>query len=616
MKIKFKTISIKNFLSYGASPIILDFNKNQFTLIVGDNGSGKSTIIVDGLHFVLFGKIIRKGIKISQVVNNINKKGCEVKLSLDINNIPYIIERGISPDYLYLYKEGEKVETRSSKVLVQKEIDSLLEFDQNTFSNISILSLNNNKSFMDLSPAETRNVIENLLGIQIYSKMLDKAKEYLKENKDKLKIIEKDYSLYDGLLIDSKNRIERVKIYKENFEKEKNDKIKNIKENILNVSNYLIDKKKEVKNIEAPIFPKEVDLIAVELKDIQNIINEINTTITVIKTENVGYEKRKHELKTKFNFFNKTEVCPICDSVLDEEHKKKEIESTENELKEIEIKVKFNLEEIKRWKRINDENDKLFDDKQSNRKKLHDDYIKSHESYINHIKEQEQVKLDIQRELGELKSYKEQLKQIEESSIDYPNDIIDEKILEGYEEKFKILYQDKEKTENEILYYEYIKELLSDEGIKAQIIKNDLPFLNKTIVNYLKDFGCLYTIKFDEQFNIVLGGYSKRGLSYESLSGGERKRLDLSILLSFIDLARMKNSINCNVLIFDELLSTALDHDGKKIIIDVINNKIMKNELENVFIISHDKDLYVDNCNKIEVYKEGEFSKIKYFLEI
>lgn len=640
MKINFKSISIKNMLSYGASTINFNLNKSPFTVIVGENGSGKSSLIVDALHFSLFGKIIRKGIKLSQVINNINKKNCEVSIDFDVNGISYRIERGLAPDYLHLYKDGKMVDERASKVIVQKEIEDLLGFDQNTFKNVCILSLNNNKTFMDLTPEETRNVVENLLGIQVYSQMLDKAKEFVKENKEKLKVLIKDSDIYFRLIEENKNKINNTNKLKDEFEK---NKIKQLKE-------LLEEKKKLELEIDSlKLLIKEYDGLVIyfneesydeSIAQVQEKIDWIDKVINEFK-ECYNYNDREYKFiiykqisdemkllkreKEQFVFFTTVIDCPICHSVLTEEHRAIELDKIQKEIDRYEVMLdlsrrqetfyKNNLdffsEEVMSWSdyksKVNLEKINLNKEKLSKREVFQTLKKKAEE----HKEGQIVISNDIIKTELKISSLIDKMKLIKEQKLEIVD--VDKKIVEEYKWKYVEILGESEEVETELSYYEYIKEILSDGGIKAQIVKNDLPFLNKTINDYLKDFERTYTVKFDEEFNLVLGGYSKKGLSYESLSGGERKRLDLSILLAMIDLSRRKNSISCNILIFDELLSTALDSDGKKSIIDIIDRKISKGELMNVFIVSHDKDLNIENSNKIEVFKEGEFSRVKYF---
>lgn len=614
MKIKFKNISIKNFLSFGASITLFDLSKSPFTLIVGENGSGKSTILIDALHFVLFGKIIRKGIKLSQVVNNINKKNCEVCLDFEIDDIKYRIERGLSPDFLRLFKNGELKDERASKVLIQKEIEDILQFDQDTFKNISVLSLNNSKSFMDLTPEETRNVVENILGIQIYSQMLDKAKEILKENKNKIKVIDKDFIIYDNLVKDNKDKLKKIKDLKDGFEFKRRETLFKLNNDLTQLNiDFTEQEKKIIKDIIEPLYPKEiVDLDSHMMKIKDNISEQrglISETVTNIK--NIIKEIDKENESDKF--FINTENCPICKTKLNESHRKEELkkirdrvnelEETKKELLNKSTLLKDNILILENSFNSTNERKQLLINKFDNEKKIFDEESNKQlliKDNINVIKHRIEI---IEKEIEDVKN----------DSIDkHIDSLINMDVIKEYEEKLNSIILDKEKTENEILYYEYIKDLLSDGGIKAQVIKNDLPFLNKTINNYLKDFERTYTITFDEQFNIVIGGYSKRGLSYYNLSEGEKKRIDISILLAFVRLSRQKNSISCNILAFDEVLETSLDEDGKRVLVDnLLNNMIKMNIVDNIFIISHNKNLILPDAEIITVYKEGEFSKIK-----
>jgi len=209
MKINFKKISIKNFLSYGNKITILELNKHSYTVILGENGVGKSTILIDAISFALYGKIQRKGININQVVNNINNKNCYVELEFNINDNDYKIIRGIKPSILELWVNDKKQDQENSKKLIQNEILNIIKIDLATLINISILSINTHKPFVDLTPEETRNITENFLGIKIFSDMLKDVKEQIKNNKDNLKINEKDFNLYSELVKDNSEKLKK-----------------------------------------------------------------------------------------------------------------------------------------------------------------------------------------------------------------------------------------------------------------------------------------------------------------------------------------------------------------------------------------------------------------------
>jgi DNA repair protein SbcC/Rad50 len=639
VRIKFESVSIKNLLSFGNAETTLEFGRYPFSLIVGENGTGKSTLIVDALHFGLFGKIIRKGIKLEQVVNNINKKGCEVTLRMTVNGIPYQIERGLSPSYLRLLKDGKAQDERSSKALVQTQIEELLGFDQNTFKNICILSLNNSKSFMDLTPEETRNVVENLLGIQIYSQMLEKSKSLLKENKDKLKILEKDYDLYNGLVKDNRDKLEKANLIRKEFE---SNKIKQLKTLVQEMKGLEAEKElsgKELKPFDLKIpdfnssdYDRQVFGYQAKIQRIQRIIEEF----TNCRNENVR-EKRfiedkewvdcKTELEKEEKalvFINETTDCPVCNSTLTDKHKKDESKKINIRIDAIKIKMinldgqsnvyqlncDFFIEEIKTWMGYKKEQENLQQEIYDLKKVKEEEYKNALSLYEDYRDKQDKIKSTLLRLESDIKSLKEKMLYIKNQTMEAFDGLIDESKLKEYEDKFSSIIESKESTENEIRYYEYIKELLSDEGIKAQVIKNDLPFLNNSINGYLKDFGRNYGIRFNEQFELELTGYSKRGLGYYSLSEGEKKRIDLSILLSFIKLAKSKNSISCNILAIDELLDNAMDSSGKEDIINLLTSMVKTGIIDSVYIISHNRNLILPNSERIEVVKEGEFSKI------
>jgi DNA repair exonuclease SbcCD ATPase subunit len=638
MKIQFKSVIIKNFLSYGNAETKFEFNKSPFTVIVGENGTGKSTLIVDALHFALYGKIIRKGIKKEQVYNNINGGKCEVTLYLYVNGVPYIIKRGLKPDYLSLIKDGKEQDERSSKALVQTQIEELIGFDQNTFKNMCILSLNSSKSFVDLTPEETRNVVENLLGIQIYSQMLEKCKSDLKENKDKLKILVKDYDLYDGLVKDNREKLQKANEYKETFEKNKIKTLIDLNKQKTEIEIKKNENEKKIKewvgvipNFEQTGYDDKIIGYQTKIDWIQLIINEwilckynIENNIKNIRKEDLNYKEEINKLKEKSIFYNDSEKCPICNSKFTLKHKKIEcdkiqkeidrydsiIELDNRQLQNLNDNLDFFTNEYQNWSKYKKEIENLQKEVCQDKEKKRKEYLKEIENYTSFNNEQSLVINQSRILENDINKYLLRIEIIKEQKMELQDFINEEKVKE-YEDKFNTISKSKVETEEELLYLEYMKFLLSDEGFKTNIIKNDLPFLNSSINNYLKDFGVNFGIKFNEQFEIQLTGYSKRGLDYYSLSEGEKKRIDLSILLSFVKLAKKKNSISCNILAIDELLDNALDSIGKENIITLLTNMIKSDIIESVYIISHNRNLILPNFERIEVVKEGEFSKLR-----
>jgi len=627
MKIIFKKLWIRNFLSYGNGITELDLNKDAFTLILGENGSGKSSIIVDALHFALFGKIIRKGVKLEQVINNVNKSNCWVKLEMMVNGTQIIIERGLAPDILKLFKNGAQENERSAKKLIQQEIEAILQFDQNTFKSLSVLSLNNNKAFVDLTPEETRNVIESLLGLQVYSLMLEETKKLLKELKTKVESLTKDYTLYKELVAENARNKANAEQQKAEFERNKAAKIERIKGQINQLRGHTLcihgEALAKIQHL-APTIPVYdtsnliVDIASCKqgIEDYQSALLMKTNDNSMFRTKIASANKEIEKLKKQITFLNDTDVCPICASKLTSTHRKKELCRLQAEIDKQLEDIAFNTTELNTTERASAE---IVNRQKEFRATLikwerqlveiTEEIASAKEVYRVWEKECERHRATITESNNFIILYETQLREAEAEQMVAIK--LNEEKIQDYAIKYETISLELTNCLDQMKYYELIKKLLSDSGIKSNVISRDIPFINTSINAYLKAFERNYQVEFDSEFNINIKGYSKTGLSYYNLSEGEKKRIDLAILLSFIDLSKKKNSVDLNILVLDEILDTSLDFSGKSHIINMLQNKINTGMIQNVFIISHDVNLNIDGSIVLRVKKEADFSKFE-----
>lgn len=583
MRIDFQEITIKNFFSYGAKPTTLKFNEFPLNLVIGANGKGKSSLLVESIFFALFGKP-SKALKIKSVINEINKKNCVVDLKFIVNHkIPCRIVRGLNPNFIEFYKGDEKEDSRSSKKLMQKEIENYIQLSSETLSNICILSANQSKSFLDMQPNESRPVIENLFGIYVFSLMLQEVKNQRTSIIEKSKNISSDLNLFNKVLSDYKTSMIRMRELRENFEKEKKEKIsklevtrETIKDEIL-INNF---RKEELEGIDKLFFDCRNKILELEKEEVQKK-NDIKHSKELIKI-----------IEEKINIIDTNEICPICASTLNEKLKKKEIETNLDSKRNIEGLINDNKE------KINDIELKLKELKIS-LNKFNSDSIEN-QQLDNIISNLDNDIIRIDDTILKLKS----------DTIDkHISNIIDISKVKEYVEKKKCLEQEQIELNRDLAYQDTIKNILSDEGVKSAVIRRDLPFLNTKINEYLRKIGFNINICFNETFDLIIENPRKSFYQYHSFSNGQKKRIDLAILLSFMDLAKRKNSINTNLLVLDEFLDSSLDSDGIADFIRILNIKIKESAL-NVFIISHKTDLVLDNCSRVEIKQEGEFSVV------
>lgn len=591
MYIEFEKIKFRNFLSYGNSVSEIILNANKFSLITGVNGTGKSSLIVDSISWCLFGKLHREGITQKQIINNVNKKECEVALDFTIDQNKYTIKRGLKPNYLELHKNDKPQDQLSSTVLVQKEINRLIQMDVLTFKNISILSVNTSKPFIDLTPQETRNITEVFLGLKMFSLMLDIVKKRIKDTKDILKGTEKDYGFVRELVRDGKEKLTKYKELKAKFESEKNLKISGLEDELHELEKHL-------KAIEVIKDEGEVDKLdeAIEIKDkerdtLMTKATKFDFETDTLKRDIKGYDKEK-------KFFEDNTICPTCESEMNDNHRHKHIKTFDVKISAAKKKiVEISANSITDNKKIDKISATIVDLK------------KESNSLRNSIITSQSEKVTVERDI---KRTKIDIDKVSTDTIDnHISGLIDKEKIKEYVGKYKKLKAEKGILELKQKQLNALKTVLSDDGVKASAIKKDLPFLNSSIQKYMKTFNKDFTVVFSDTFEVELKGFSKKGLSYHACSSGEKKRIDLSILLSFIDMTRNKNSIHTNILVLDEICDSSLDAEALEIFIEILQNKTLEGQLKNIFIVSHNPNMSIEDCERITCYKEDNFSKIK-----
>lgn len=584
MRIDFTEITIKNFLSYGRNPTTLVYTDFPLNLVTAENGKGKSALLVDALFFALFGKPYRN-IKIRNLISDINKRNTVVDLKFKINNkIECRIVRGLNPDFIEFYRGDIKEDSRSSKKLMQQEIDSVIQLNADTLRNTCILTSNQSKSFLDMKPQESRIVIENLFGIYVYSLMLQKIKMQRGETLDKISIVNKDIKFYSSIIDDFKNNFNKVKELRENFEKEKQEKL-------IKLNETKISKEKEFEVLKDIVSKYEENKkhLKEKIDEIHRVDIDTTEKLTKIKAE----EKSKKELDSKLNILEQNKICPICSSDLTEEHKIREMGEINKKKENLNLIQASFLDSIKK----NKEQIEILKMEQNSLLK-EEEIIKTSTTLYNSLE-------------SDISILSQNIQIVIDDSIDrHIISVLDTDKIKEYIEKLKKIKDDNFILEEDLKYQEVIKDVLSDEGVKKLVIKRDLPFLNTKINEYLRKLGFNLNLELSDSFDLIITNPRKIDYEYNSFSNGQKKRIDLAILLSFIDLAKRKNSFSSNLLIFDEVLDTSLDNEGIQNFLTILNTKIKEEKL-NIFIISHKSDIVLENCQKIEVLLDGEFSYLK-----
>ena len=563
--IVFKNIRYKNFLSSGNTFTEINLRKDKSTLVVGHNGAGKSTVL-DALSFGLFGKPHRK-ISKAQLVNSINEKHALVEVEFSVGTSNFKIIRGIKPNIFEIWKDAKMINQSSHAMEYQKILEqNILKLNHKSFHQVVVLGSSSFIPFMQLNAGHRRDVIEDLLDINIFSKMNVILKEKNGALKDKLSSINHNIDLI-------KNKIDQQSKYirdiaalttenKKKYEKQiesANEKIKKLQDDNSKITNEL-DKFGDV-----------------DLTPLQNKKNDV----IAFRAE------QKQELKTiakRGLFLERNDECPTCEQPI--QNKDKLVFETKNQAYQIETTlsmIESNYAEVEReiqllQKTISTVNEKTSTINSNNRE------IQSLNQSNNDLKSylEEEVSTDLNEARQEL-----------ENVVNQKEDLLEEKL----------------KVTEQFNYNSVIAEMLRDTGIKTKIIKQYLPAINKLVNQHLQVLDFFVSFDLNESFQETIRSRYRDDFTYESFSEGEKQRIDLSLLFTWRQIAKMKNSVATNLLILDETFDSSLDHDGVENLLKILHTL---GEDTNTFIISHKGDILDGKFeSKIEFVKERNFSKMK-----
>lgn len=566
----FKNLIYRNFLSSGNNPITINLNKNSATLVYGINGRGKSTFI-DALSFVCFGKPYRN-INIPTLVNSVNNRDLLVELEFSAGRTNYLIRRGLKPKIFEIYKNKKLIPQDSKSKDYQSLLEeNILKLNYRSFCQVVVLGSATFIPFMRLKAADRRFIIEDLLDIRIFSAMNVVLKQKLSGLKDTLFDLDNKCDLtYEKLEIQKK--------YLETLKSDNKKRITECKTTIKNQQNRKEHYQKEITNIQ-----KEIKKL-IEKNEDQNIIQRnLDKLESLDESIQTNIKKTEKEL----NFYTETENCPTCKQNIDDNFKQEKINIKQKRLNELrnglcdlekEIKTTYKILQISKesFKQINKLNTDLLN-------------CQSELSSINnYIKK-------IQEEIDNLQNKKE-------------NSEGNEIKLIQLQKELKSFIKQKEKLNEDKHYLDIVAIMLKDSGIKTKIIKQYLPVINKYINKYLAEMDFFVNFNFDENFKEEIKSRGRDQFSYENFSEGEKIRIDLAILFSFIEISRMKNQSFCNLLILDEILDRSLDSGGIDDFLKIMN-KVLKNK--NIFIISPRGELFMDKFpTTIRFVKHKQFSGV------
>ena len=568
--IKFKTITRKNFLSTGNTPIEIALNTSPSTLIIGDNGSGKSTVL-DALTFGLFGKPFRR-IKKDQLVNSVNGRDCVVEVYFDIGRRKYLIIRGIRPTRFEIYMDGKLINQDASSRDYQKLLENnILKLNHRSFTQVVILGSSSFIPFMQLTAAARREVVEEILDIKIFSMMNVLLKQRIKNSKERSRDI-----AYENEILEHKIGLQENKI-SESKEKSKTSLTaleKKVKKNAADMKKL----EDEVESLKSAVTEWETDILPKHEK-----IDQDRTELNRIKYR---MDHKSSKAEQEITFFKDNDNCPTCEQHIDEEFKKKAIEErTDKMVINACAMVRLDEQLTEMDARIG-----LYEKIEID-KREHEVNIAKKNTSVDAIVNYNE---DIQRQINEIHTVGLFLKE-------------DKIRLQEFNEDSKRIKKEKEKIGDQANYLGLAKQLLQDSGIKTKIIKKYLPIMNKLINSYLNQLEFQVKFELDEQFNETIKSRFRDEFAYANFSEGEKMRIDLALLFTWRQIAKMKNSTNTNLLILDEIFDSSLDMNGTDEFLKILNT--LSNE--NTFLISHKSDLNVDKFDSlIRFEKVQNFTKV------
>lgn len=568
--IVFKKLKYKNFLSTGNTWTDIDFLKSKSTLVVGHNGAGKSTML-DAIAFGLFGKPHRS-INKQQLVNSINQKDCLVELEFSIGKNEFKVVRGIKPNKFEIWKNGVMINQSSHAKEYQRILEqNYLKLNHKSFHQIVVLGSSSFIPFMQLPGGHRREVIEDLLDINVFSKMNGLLKEKASVLRERMR--ENDYQI-DII----KNKVDTQKKY-----------INDVK--ILTEQN-ISSKKAKIEEHDSAIrqFEEENTRLAKEIDNkqepVEKELNKLHDKKQSLLQYNAQFKSQMNSITKEAKFYEENDTCPTCSQDLAEDLKKEKLSAAKSKAKELKSAMDTAATESNA---VGESIETLTDQLNDIREKQNG--IQYNSKSITTLRaEIDSINDDLNTSaVADLNAAQEELKNITSSK---------EGLLES---KFKM---NEEKSYNDV-----ILEMLKDTGIKTKIIKQYIPVINKFVNQYLQVLDFFVHFDLNESFQETIRSRHRDEFTYDSFSEGEKQRIDLALLFTWRQIAKMKNSVATNLLILDETFDSSLDHDGVDNLMKILYSL---DDSTNTFVISHKGDILDGKFNeKIEFIKEKNFSRKK-----
>ena len=565
----FHKIRYKNFLSSGNQFTEIDFEKNNTNLIIGTNGAGKSTLL-DALTFVLFNKPFRK-INKPQLINTTNERDCVVEIEFSVNKKEYLVRRGIKPNVFDIEVNGnplhKEADDRSNQKILEENI---LKVNYKSFTQIVILGSSTFVPFMQLTTANRREVIEDLLDIRIFSAMSNLIKDKMREKKDKVKSLDLKRS----------NIKDKIKMQQNFIDELENRGKQNIDANNAKIAKLM----------------KEVDVYMLQNSELEEDVfrytkEQQNVTGARKKLSKLNNLKGKISNKVanitkEHKFFTENTVCPTCQQDIEEEFRLNRISDAQDTAKEL----KRGFDELESAIEFEQERERQFN------------ALSQEITNLTHGISQNNTRISLnQRQIRDIEH------EIQTITSQSANRNSEHEKLEEFRSNLQKTIEDLSIQKQEIVHYDFAYSLLKDDGVKTKIIRKYLPFINQQVNRYLQMMDFYINFNLDEEFSETVKSPIHEDFSYSSFSEGEKMRIDLALLFTWREVARVKNSVNTNLLIMDEVFDSSLDGFGTDEFLKIIRYVIKD---ANIFVISHKSELHDKFDSVLRFEKVKGFSKL------
>ena len=567
--ITFQKIRWKNFLSTGDQFSEIDFQKNATNLIVGTNGTGKSTVL-DALTFSLFNKPFRK-INKSQLINATNEKDCCVEVEFDISGRQYLVRRSIKPNLFEIEVNGQKMHKQADDRAMQKILEeNILKVNYKSFTQIVILGSSAFVPFMQLSGTNRREVIEDLLDIRIFSAMNVIIRDKIRKQKDNIKVLDLSRE-------NIKDKLDMQKKFIEELENRGKQNIQGKKDKIVT----LLDEQDEYSSDNQGLETQVVDLTEEQEK-----VTGANKKLRKLNKFKGQLSQKVSTITKEHKFFTDNVTCPTCTQEIEESFRLNRISDAQTKAKELQS----GYQELEKAIKNEEEREHLFTKLSKEITKLNNGISQNNTRISGHNRQIRDLESEIQKLTDQLANRNTEHEKLAEFNNNLQN-----------------IFKELADKKTEITYHDFAYSLLKDDGVKTKIIKKYLPFINQQVNRYLQKMDFYINFKLNEEFSETIESPIHENFSYSSFSEGEKMRIDLALLFTWREVARVKNSVNTNLLIMDEVFDSSLDGMGTEEFLKIIRFVIKD---ANVFVISHKVDLHDKFNSVIRFEKVKGFSRV------